>query len=418
MSVPVTIGDPGPFTAADGLALVVSFRAPTTGTVTAATFACAVPAVAVTSADAWTVLLQTQLDASSTTTDVATAPLDLSTVLDENFWIDIPLPPGGIVLAPGDFVHCGLIPLGNPAAVDGPTFTLVWDDGTGGGSGGGTGPAGPRGPAGPTGPQGPAGATGATGPAGPAGPEGPAGAGGSGGSVVIIDPGPPLFPPADSLTTVYCTDEDLLIRAPGDFAILIPTNQVLASGTDGTFAAGDRWTLTSASVDFTAAGLRAGHVCRLTGGPRGTFPVEGDLLAVEYADGHSLRLRRPGLLAGLGRPPGPAAGVSAVTFSVATADQQIEEASWDIDQEYTIDEKIPDAAPDMLYRLRELRQVTALTVLAWLYRGQVREKGDAFAAAADRSRADLDDLKARTQVHWVRRLGPETTGRFDTRLVR
>jgi hypothetical protein len=139
MPVPVTIGDPGPFVAGDGPALVGSFRAPTTGTVTAASFACAVPVVTVTSADTWTVLLQTQLDASSTTTDVATAPLDLSTVLDENFWLDIPLPSGGIVLAPGDFVHCGLLPGVSPAAVDGPTFTLVWDDGTGGGSGSGTG---------------------------------------------------------------------------------------------------------------------------------------------------------------------------------------------------------------------------------------------------------------------------------------
>ena len=59
----------------------------------------------------------------------------------------------------------------------------------------------------------------------------------------------------DLLTTVYATDENIAIRAGGDFAPLCPDWQKLASGSDGVFTAGSPWVLNSPSVDFEAAGV-------------------------------------------------------------------------------------------------------------------------------------------------------------------
>ena len=39
-------------------------------------------------------------------------------------------------------------------------------------------------------------------------------------------------------TPVYCSDEDILIYAGGDFAMLCPAWQQMATGNDGVFALG------------------------------------------------------------------------------------------------------------------------------------------------------------------------------------
>ena len=82
------------------------------------------------------------------------------------------------------------------------------------------------------------------------------------------------------LATVYATDEHIAVRATGDFTVLCPDWQRVAAGVDGVFAADAPWTLTSASVDFEAAGVASGHVISLTA-PKATFKGSGELLAVD-----------------------------------------------------------------------------------------------------------------------------------------
>src|SRR5690242_11932467 len=108
----------------------------------------------------------------------------------------------------------------------------------------------------------------------------------------------------DRLATVYATDETIAIRASGDFTMLCPEWQKLAYGTDGTFAAGSPWVLTSASVDFAAVGVTAQHVVLLRK-PATAFKGSGELLAVDGASSAGLTLRRLGAGPGAGFPPAP-----------------------------------------------------------------------------------------------------------------
>jgi hypothetical protein len=222
------------------------------------------------------------------------------------------------------------------------------------------------------------------------------------------------------LTTTYCNDEDIAIRAPGDFRDLIPDGATLAAGADGSFAAGDRWTLISPTADFTAQGVRPGHVCQLLR-PTASFGDEGELLAVEAVAGSALTLRRLGQPAGIGQPPAPAAGLTGVRFLVASLDPQIEEASFDLNQRYGVDEQIPDFAPAMLARERELRQLCVLTVLDWQYLAESREKDDTFARKGTDIRAERQGMLSRVQVHWDRPPGetlPDVASVFGTRVER
>ena len=106
----------------------------------------------------------------------------------------------------------------------------------------------------------------------------------------------------DQLATVYATDENIAVRASGDFTMLCPDWQKLACGTDGTFAAGAPWVLTSASVDFVGAGVTARHVVLLQK-PNTVFKGSGELLAVDSASPAGLTLRRLGAGLGVGSPP-------------------------------------------------------------------------------------------------------------------
>ena len=60
---------------------------------------------------------------------------------------------------------------------------------------------------------------------------------------------------ADRLAVVYATDENIAVRASGDFSMLCPDWQKLAWGNDGVLAASAPWVLSSASVDFSGAGV-------------------------------------------------------------------------------------------------------------------------------------------------------------------
>lgn len=219
------------------------------------------------------------------------------------------------------------------------------------------------------------------------------------------------------LATVYCTDEDVAVRACGNFPQLAPAWQTLAKGTDGAFSTLDPWTLTSVTVDFAACGISAGHVVVLK--KTGTFSASGDQFAVAAASGNSLTLRRVGKGAGVGQPPAPAGGLSGVTFSCATMDPQIEDASYEVNQEMGIDPGTLAKTPGDLYDLRQLRQLTVLTVLERVYADNVQGPNTAFALQYKQVCDALDRLRAKAVVGWgAHGLGRNPTTVFSGRTSR
>lgn len=220
------------------------------------------------------------------------------------------------------------------------------------------------------------------------------------------------------LSTVYATDENIAIRASGDFVPLCPDWQKLAQAGDGQFAAGSPWVLTSPTVNFEAAGVTSQHVILLRR-PNTVFRGSGELLAVDSASGNSVSLRRIGNTAGGGQPPSPPGGVSGVDFLIATLDPQGEEATFDLNRRFGIDPDVAGRAPADIHDLRDLRQACVLTVLAQRYAAETRgDQGD-FALKLNVVRQELAEVLARLQIRWGTS-GQDTnsTTWFSTRIVR
>ncbi len=203
-------------------------------------------------------------------------------------------------------------------------------------------------------------------------------------------------------TPVYCTDEDILVHAGGDFALLCPPWQQMAAGSDGAFAPGAPWVLTSVSVNFASNGVSPNQVVWLTA-PRSQFPGGGHFLAIEAVSGSSVTLRRPYKGPGIGQPPSPSAGLTNVAFTVSTLDPQIAEASYDLKQRYAIDDLAGGGlsrSSSWIYDLQVLRVATVYSVLLERYTQETRaERGD-FERKVVRFRQKLDDALARVQVRW------------------
>ena len=223
--------------------------------------------------------------------------------------------------------------------------------------------------------------------------------------------------------SIYATDEDIALRASADFSILCPKDQCLAWGTDGLFSPSDRWTLTSSSVDFLANGLSPGQVLRLTQ-PVSVFKPPGEAFAIESVATGMVRLRRKGQSSGVGQPAAPSNGVDSVEFSVTTLGPQIARVSYDLNRRFGIDDLIAGRRPCDLFDPREVREAVVLSVLYRQYLELSRgadEKADSFIAKSQWYRQELDDLMARTIVHWVASPGastPQPTTRLSTRLSR
>jgi hypothetical protein len=203
-------------------------------------------------------------------------------------------------------------------------------------------------------------------------------------------------------TPVYATDEDIAVRAGGDFAILCPPWQQMAAGTDGVFAPGAPWVLTSASVDFQANGVAPNQVVWLTA-PKSQYPGGGQLLAIDSVAGPAIVLRRLHQDLSVGQPPAPTAGLSGVAFAINTLGPQIEEASYDLKRRFAIDDTTggdQNRSSAWMYDLRELRLATVLTVLLDRYTQEARtDRGD-FDRKAQRIRQQLSDVLDRVQVRW------------------
>jgi hypothetical protein len=203
-------------------------------------------------------------------------------------------------------------------------------------------------------------------------------------------------------TPVYCSDEDILVHGGCDFALLCPAWQQMAAGSDGVFASGAPWVLTSASVDFQANGVNPNQVVWLTG-PKTQYPGAGIFLAIDSASGNSITLRRPYKDLNVGMPPAPTAGLTGVTFAINTLDPQIEEASYDLKQRFAIDDNPlvgEYRSSTWIYDLQVLRVATVYSVLLERYTQETRtERGD-FEKKVVRFRQKLDDALARVQVRW------------------
>lgn len=200
-------------------------------------------------------------------------------------------------------------------------------------------------------------------------------------------------------TPCYATDEDVAVRAGGDFVTLCPLWQQMGAGTDGVFAPSAPWVLSSASVNFQSNGVAPNQVVQLTA-PKSQYPGGGQLLAIDSVSGSAITLRRLHKDLNVGQPPAPMAGLTAVGFSIVTLSAQIEEVSFDLKRRFGIDELIVDRGSAWIYDLRDLRMATVLTVLYERYVHENRsDKGD-FLRKQSMIKSQLADVLDRVQVRW------------------
>ena len=222
----------------------------------------------------------------------------------------------------------------------------------------------------------------------------------------------PLFP--------FVSDEDIAIRAPTDFVMLCPRDQVIAAGSDGSFTTLDPWTLRSSAVDFASIGLAPGHVVQLqsSGAASAATPR---LFAVEQVTAQGVHLRRIGLASGNGQPPGVEMDVPTVAFRVATYGPQIESVGFDLMQRFGLDPGTEGRAPADLVDPRELREATVVSVLERRCFDLAQEPDSPLARKARHYGNEFDSILSRIALHWrgaSRGIAPPASARFGTRLSR
>ena len=219
----------------------------------------------------------------------------------------------------------------------------------------------------------------------------------------------------------FATDEHIAIRASADFVTLVPRDNLLIYGADGVFSSGTRWTLTSSTADPSARGIRAGHCVVLTK-PTTSYKPPGSVFVVDSVASGSMTLRRRGQASGVGEPPGPAAGMTAVEFSVWTFSAELEDAYDELRRRFGVDDNISGRRTSDMWDRREIRQALILTVLSRQYMTNARQAGsqtDDFFAKANAYKQELDDVLARLTVHFQNVAEPAKIGRsFQTRIQR
>ena len=219
------------------------------------------------------------------------------------------------------------------------------------------------------------------------------------------------------LDTVYATDEDLFVRAGYDLALITPRHQAVAQAADGVLDGGD-FVLTSASSDFTTAGVRAGMILQVTD-PRSSLPSGiADALAIESVGVTTLTLRRVGLAAGEGKPP-YAEDTAGIGFRIQTLRPQIEECSYDLNERLGLNARRFTAAN--LDDVRQIRRACVAMVLKDAYTAASRMAGQAaddFAAKGKMFADELSDRMARLNVRWLQPQGEVSVNIGSTRLSR
>jgi hypothetical protein len=183
---------------------------------------------------------------------------------------------------------------------------------------------------------------------------------------------------------VYSSDEAICVRATDDFDKLAPESNRLASGSDGDFDALAPWVLTSVSVDFEESGVEPGHVVKLN--KTGSIKPAGDFLAVESVAGGTVTLRRLGMDAGKGRPPG-GSGLSGVVFDIKTLNPQSESASYEINGKYGIDlANLTLRSSTYLEDVRQLERLCVEMVLRDRYRDMAKPADNGYDSWLMKSR--------------------------------
>jgi hypothetical protein len=204
----------------------------------------------------------------------------------------------------------------------------------------------------------------------------------------------------EQTSPVYCTDEDIAVRAGGDWLLLCPAWQQTAVGTDGYFSAGSPWVLNSTATNFQSNNVRPNQVVQLSA-PKANFPgAGGQLLAIDSVNGTAITLRRLHQDLNVGQPPGPAAGLTGITFTINTLFPQIEEASFDIKRRFGIDENITFRTSSWVYDLRDLRMATVLSVLLARYTQEARSDRGDWARKIGLVKTEVDVVLDRVQVRW------------------
>lgn len=203
---------------------------------------------------------------------------------------------------------------------------------------------------------------------------------------------------------LYASDEQIAIRCRGDYPVLCPSWQDMGSASDGVFANGDPWTMTSATVNFEDNGVTAQNVVSFKE-PKNLFLGGLTLMAVDSVSGNSVTLRRIGKQLNMGQPAVPITGATGVKFSIPTLGPQLDNATWQIKDRFSIDEAIAYRNSAWIYvgaedDFRALRDAVVYTVLFDAYTFESRtERGD-FEAKAKRTAKILSDVLARVQVRW------------------
>lgn len=223
----------------------------------------------------------------------------------------------------------------------------------------------------------------------------------------------------------YVSDEHVAQYALGDYALLCPHWATLGEGSDGSFDVGAPWVLNSPTVNFGANGVQAQNVvvCK---SPPTAFPGGHHLFAVDSVSGNSCTLRRVGMPLSMGQPPSPATGLSGVTFSIPTAYNAIDNASYEIKRFLRIDEAIYWRNSQWVYEgaediYRVFRELTVLQAMAYLFAAQITggdESAD-WIRKLHLTQARLDYMKGQVEIRW----GPfgnsaQPTNPLGTRLSR
>lgn len=201
-----------------------------------------------------------------------------------------------------------------------------------------------------------------------------------------------------ALETVFCNDEDIAIKAGGDFVLLTPQWQRLAYGTDGAFSAGS-FTMTSATATFTGD-LQDGNVIWLT------KPVNyyhgGELLAVSSVpDDTSLVLRRVGIPDGVGVPPGGNSALTGVEYAVPTMMPQIEEATRELSRRLNIDPDVIGRTPQDIHDLHDLELATVLTVLINRMSSELQaDAKSGWNVKLKNFKDEFDSVMSRLRLRW------------------
>lgn len=220
------------------------------------------------------------------------------------------------------------------------------------------------------------------------------------------------------LTTVWSTDEDLYVRSLTDFPLLAAASGVLAKASDGQVQPGDLWTLSSASVDFAAYGIRAGQIVYLTG-PVSAFKSPGQCWVAGSVGPSGVTLRRPKAAASVGAHPVSAA-LTGIVFQVLTMGPQIENASYRINRIFGVDPSVTGRSPTDLYDARQLEEATSYRALADAYWALSRqENGDDFKAKARFYNEQATAAEDRINLIWSANNRPQQqTSKFNMRITR